>query len=70
MIKGSARLSLCKSFVQGRKFSSLVYARRAENGQGGTLRFDGADAPIDVSYSTFWNDFTHYSFHVADSQQD
>ena len=29
---------------------------------------DGIDDRIDVAYSTFWNDFSHYSLHVPRDQ--
>ena len=46
----------------------LLYARRSDNGQGSSFVFRGdpsedSKSKIDVSYSTFWNDFSHYSFY-------
>ena len=48
-----------------------MYARLCENGQGSAFQFetkDGVDDRVDVSYSTFWNDFSHYSFHLPNDQ--
>lgn len=50
---------------------SLVYAKRCENGQGSSFAFvnndkTSSEGRVDVSYSTFWNDFTHYSFYSQD----
>ena len=52
----------------------LRYAKRCENGQGSSFKFSMADTcmkeaagNIDVSYSTFWNDFSHYSFYTEDT---
>ena len=43
-----------------------MFAKRIENGQGSSFSFESSrpQDKIDVSYSTFWNDFTHYSFHA------
>ena len=62
--------------ASSRQFSSnnvenlpLLYAKRCENGQGSSFKFEIPEANrvpdhlINVSYSTFWNDFTHYSFY-------
>ena len=47
--------------------ANLIYAKRCENGQGSTFAFNVPkeleDHQVDVAYSTFWNDFTHYSFY-------
>jgi len=52
--------------------SELVFARRCDNGQGNQVNFQasakhGCTYPIDFTYSTFWNDFSHYSYYVNDS---
>ena len=46
-------------------------AVRCDNGQGNCLNFrtkDGVEDMIDVAYSTFWNDFSHYSFYLPSDQ--
>jgi len=46
----------------------LIYAKRCENGQGSSFAFEAAGQDkVDVSYSTFWNDFTHYSYYADPS---
>ena len=54
----------------------LLYARRSDNGQGSSFVFRGNQpqpsddgSRIDVSYSTFWNDFSHYSFYGEPTEQ-
>ena len=57
-----------------RAAKNLVYAKRCENGQGSSFAFTAndqalAEGRVDVSYSTFWNDFTHYSFYSQDESK-
>lgn len=47
---------------------TLVYAKRCENGQSNKFMLRAINEekpPVDVSYSTFWNDFSHYSLYQA-----
>ena len=50
-----------------RAFSSsntLIYAKLCQNGQGNKFKFTNPSNVIyDVNYSTFWNDFSHYSIY-------
>lgn len=44
----------------------LMFAKRAHNGQGSMFKFHydeetAGESKVNVSYSTFWNDFSHYS---------
>ena len=50
----------------------MLYARRCDNGQGSSFVFKGSEVEgrsIDVTYSTFWNDFSHYSFYGEPSAE-
>ena len=62
---GSVGLS---SNLSQRMFSSKVlqFARLSENGQGNLFKYHHeaskeSQAKVNFSYSTFWNDFSHYS---------
>ena len=39
------------------------FAKLAQNGQGSKFQFY-AQTPINVRYSTFWNDFTYYTYNM------
>ena len=65
---------LFSTTVNTRAVQNLVYAKRCENGQGSSFAFTAIDQAssegrVDVSYSTFWNDFTHYSFYSQDESK-
>ena len=48
---------------QNKKATRLVFAKLCENGQGSNFRFRLKDNTklVNVNYTTFWNDFSHYS---------
>ena len=66
MFKSGKRL-----FSSGREKLELLYAKRCENGQGSSFMFQNMkkEERVDVSYSTFWNDFSHYSFYGPPSSK-
>ena len=42
--------------------NSLMYAKLCQHGQGSKFVFQNkSNKTYDVNYSTFWNDFSHYS---------
>ena len=45
-----------------RLFSRLLYAKRIGIGQGSKITVK-IDSDIPLTYKTFWNDFTHYSYY-------
>ncbi len=49
---------------------SLLFAKRLDSAQGGTLRLVNHHRNIkNFTYATYWNDFTHYSiYNTKDSQ--
>jgi len=64
----SATLKRMFSSTSGAPIRELIYAKRLENGQGSTFDFEAKSRDrVDVSYSTFWNDFTHYSYYAEPS---
>lgn len=48
--------------TQARQLARQVYAKLCENGQGSNFRFRLRDKTriVNVNYSTFWNNFSHY----------
>jgi len=43
----------------------LAFAKRCDIGQGSQFQIHHTKSKVDVTYSTFWNDFSHYSAYYS-----
>ncbi len=43
----------------------LAFAKRCDIGQGSQFKLHHLQSKVDLSYSTFWNDFSHYSAYYS-----
>ena len=43
----------------------LAFAKRCDIGQGSQFKLHHLQSKFDLSYSTFWNDFSHYSAYYS-----